>query len=394
MSRGSSPRAIEVPEPVLSIQQRLESAGFETWCVGGAVRDALLGMPQSDVDLATAATPTEVRELFPRTVPVGITHGTVGVLDADGVLHEVTTFRRDVQTDGRHAVVAFGVSLDDDLARRDFTINAIAWHPGREEFRDPFAGRADLEARLVRAVGVPDERFAEDRLRILRAFRFASRFGFEIDPATWDAAVRQAPDTVHLSAERVREEWWKGVERSRDPVRLSRLWEESGIAAAWLPAERTFSCSPLPLDPLLTLACWRSPVEPILRRLKCSTVEIARGRAIDRGPAEPADRTMVAVRQWLSAVGSAADDLMHVRAARTGAPPDWVNDVERVRANGEPLHRRDLAVTGSDLVEAGVAVPGPAIGALFDRLLAHVLQHPEANQREVLLDIAREAGSE
>lgn len=387
----SSSPMISIPDPVLAIQQRLESAGFETWCVGGAVRDALLQIPQSDVDLATAATPTEVRELFPRTVPVGIAHGTVGVLDPEGVLHEVTTFRRDVTTDGRHAVVEFGVSLDDDLARRDFTINAIAWHPGRREFRDPFNGRADLKTRLVRAVGDPDARFAEDRLRILRAFRFATRFEFEIDPATWQAAVGQAHDTVHLSSERVREEWWKGITRARDPLHLARLWEESGIATVWLPADHITTCHHLGRDPLLALASWRQPIEPILRRLKCSTAEIARGRAVDRGPAEPADRTMVAVRHWLSTVGSAANDLMHVRYARTGTPADWVNEVELVRLNDEPLHRGDLAVTGSDLINAGIVAAGPTLGRMLDRLLAHVIEHPRDNQHQRLLEVAREA---
>lgn len=382
---------ITIPAPVLAIQQRLESAGFETWCVGGAVRDALLQIPQSDVDLATAATPTQVRDIFTRTVPVGIAHGTVGVLDPEGVLHEVTTFRRDVTTDGRHAVVEFGVSLDDDLARRDFTINAIAWHPGRREFRDPFNGRADLEAGIVRAVGDPDARFAEDRLRILRAFRFAARFEFEIDPATWQAAVRQAHDTMHLSSERVREEWWKGISRARDPLHLARLWEESGIAAVWLPADQITTCHHLDRDPLLALASWRQPIEPILRLLKCSTVEIARGRAIDRGPVEPAGRTMVDVRRWLSTVGSAADDLMHVRYARTGTPADWLDEVVVVRLNEEPLQRGDLAVTGSDLINAGIVAAGPALGSMLDRLLTHVIEHPGDNQHQRLLDVAREA---
>ncbi|HEY0529669.1 MAG TPA: polynucleotide adenylyltransferase, partial [Gemmatimonadaceae bacterium] len=118
---------------MVKIAATLESAGFETWCVGGAVRDALLGHPHLDWDLATAAKPEEVRRLFKRTVPVGIEFGTVGVLDDENVMHEVTTFRRDVQTDGRHAVVEFGASLDDDLARRDYTINAIAFSPKTNE---------------------------------------------------------------------------------------------------------------------------------------------------------------------------------------------------------------------------------------------------------------------
>src|ERR671918_3132942 len=133
-------RSLSPPGPVLDIAKRLENAGFEAWCVGGAVRDALLGHPHLDWDLATDATPDQVRTIFgrKRTIPVGIDFGTVGVLDAAGVMHEVTTFRRDVKTDGRHAEVEFGVSLDDDLARRDFTINAIAYSPSRNEIRDPY----------------------------------------------------------------------------------------------------------------------------------------------------------------------------------------------------------------------------------------------------------------
>src|SRR6476659_9045318 len=134
------------PPNVRASAKRLEDAGFETWCVGGAVRDALLGHPHLDWDLATSAKPQEVRALFGArmTIPVGIEFGTVGVLDQNGVMHEVTTFRRDVRTDGRHAEVEFGASLEMDLARRDFTINAIAVHPESGELRDTFGGRADL----------------------------------------------------------------------------------------------------------------------------------------------------------------------------------------------------------------------------------------------------------
>ena len=200
------------PASVRKIAETLETAGFETWCVGGAVRDALLGHPHLDWDLATAAKPQDVGKLFKRTVPVGIDFGTIGVLDADNVMHEVTTFRRDVQTDGRHAVVEFGVSLDDDLARRDFTINAIAYSPKTGEIRDPYDGRRDIERKIIRAVGDPRDRMREDRLRALRAIRFGARFGFDIDPATWDAIVESAPQMTRLSAERVKQEIEKTME--------------------------------------------------------------------------------------------------------------------------------------------------------------------------------------
>src|SRR5438093_13191319 len=138
------PDQLPIPSEVLKIAKRLEDSGFETWCVGGAIRDNLLGLENHDFDLTTAAPPEELLRLFKRTVPVGIEHGTVAVLDAHNRPHEVTTFRRDIKTDGRHAVVAVGVSLMDDLARRDVTINAIAYHHGRHESRDPFKGVDDL----------------------------------------------------------------------------------------------------------------------------------------------------------------------------------------------------------------------------------------------------------
>src|SRR3954468_3007942 len=223
------------PPPVLEIARRLEADGHEAWCVGGAVRDAILGHPHLDWDLATAATPTQVQKIFRRTVPVGIDFGTVGVLDDAGVMHEVTTFRRDVQTDGRHAVVEFGASLDDDLARRDLTINAIAVSPKTGEVRDPFGGQVDLERKIVRAVGVADERMREDRLRSLRAIRFASRLDFAIDPDTWKAITRSAPHLSRLSRERVKQEIEKTMEQVRCPSRAFGLWRSSGALTSLVP---------------------------------------------------------------------------------------------------------------------------------------------------------------
>src|SRR5581483_5747772 len=185
--------ALSPPREVVKLAEKLRRAGHEAWCVGGAVRDALLGIEHLDWDIATSATPQEVQQIFRRTVPVGVEFGTVGVVDGHGVMHEVTTFRKDVRTDGRHAEVQFGVSLDDDLARRDFTINAIAYDPGTGELRDPFDGRTDLKRGIVRAVGDPEARMREDRLRALRAIRFSARFGFEIDAATRAAIENSAP---------------------------------------------------------------------------------------------------------------------------------------------------------------------------------------------------------
>jgi tRNA nucleotidyltransferase (CCA-adding enzyme) len=387
-AEAASRLTLVIPDTVIDILRRLEAAGYESWCVGGAIRDALMGHPQADVDLATAATPQQVRQLFRRTIPIGIEHGTIGVLDDADVLHEVTTFRRDVETDGRHAVVEFGASLDDDLARRDFTINAIAWHPLRRVFHDPFGGQADIQAGLVRAVGDPATRFHEDRLRILRALRFAARFDFRIDSATWEAAVDQAPHTDHLSAERVRDEWWKGVARASEPARLADLWQRVGIADRWLGATTVTPRATLPRDPVLALAAWRRPVAPILRRLKCSNVDMQRGARLDRGPAAPAGSEGREVRRWLAQVGDAADDLMQLAEFDVGAPPAWAAVVAEVRDRGDATSRGQLAVSGDDLVAAGVATPGPALGLLLARLLDAVIEDPALNTREQLLTMA------
>src|SRR6185437_11412486 len=235
------------PAGVLEIADRLEHDGFEVWCVGGAIRDALLGHPDLDWDLATSAKPAEVQRLFGprRTIPVGIEFGTVGVLDSQGVMHEVTTFRRDVRTDGRHAEVEFGVSLDEDLARRDFTINAVAYSPRRQEVRDPFGGQSDLRARIVRAVGDPEARMREDRLRALRGIRFAARFDFTIEPATLWAIESSAPFLGRLSPERVKQELDKTMEQVGRPSVALRIWQSSGAFQTLLPELATASLSAL-----------------------------------------------------------------------------------------------------------------------------------------------------
>lgn len=232
------PDAIPVPPAVRWIVRTLEEAGYETWTVGGAVRDALGGRPTGDWDLATRAPPAEVRRIFRRTVPVGIEHGTVGVLARDGTLYEVTTFRRDVETTGRHAVVAFAETLAEDLDRRDFTVNAVAWHPLRGELFDPHGGVQDLRQRRLRTVGDPRERFAEDYLRVLRALRFAGRFGLEIDADTWEALRAATPRLHVLSPERVRDELWKILAGDASPGPALELYRRSGALARVAPEIR------------------------------------------------------------------------------------------------------------------------------------------------------------
>ena len=389
------PVLTDLPDEVVGIAAALERAGFETWCVGGALRDRLLGSRAMDVDLATAARPEEVRRLFPRTVAVGARFGTVGVLDSQRVLHEVTTFRKDVETDGRHAVVEFGATLEEDLARRDFTINALAYHPIRREWRDPHAGAADLEARVIRAVGNPATRFAEDYLRILRALRFAARLRFTIEPETWRAAVAAAPGLVGLSAERVRDEWFKSLRSARSVTQLVMLWVHVGAAREWIPElegvggfDKAASDPPADArDPvLLTALLCRDPVS-VLRRLKASNAEIARAAALVRGPEEPSTLDELSVRRWLAQVGGAADDLADLWRLRHGDRAPWHGPAAEIRLRKDPLTRGDLAISGSDLQDLGVR--GAQVGEVLAALLDRVLDDPGLNTRDSLIALAR-----
>src|SRR2546422_742344 len=394
------PDRLPIPDEVLRIAKKLEDSGYETWCVGGAIRDALLGLEnpsfdplKSEFDLTTAAPPDVVRQLFKRTVPVGIEHGTVGVLDKDNRLHEVTTFRKDIRTDGRHAVVEFGVSLMDDLARRDFTINAIAYHPVQHAWRDPFKGADDLEHKLIRSVGDPNWRFQEGYPRILPALPFSARFEFKIHTRTLEAAKANVQGLAQLSAERVRDEWFKGIATATRVSKLLALWMDIGAARIWLPEIRERgegrgsigAVDKLPRDPVLITAYLASDPASLLTRLKCSNKDIERGRAIGQWREKyPDPKHLPDVRRWLSQVGEHADDLLALPPVRTSPLSLLPKVVQSVRAAKDPLTLKDLAVTGDDLLAAGVR-PGPEVGETLERLLGEVLEDPRRNTKEYLL---------
>jgi len=421
------------PPAVLWISRKLEEAGYETWAVGGAVRDALLRRPSGDWDMATRARPEQVEKLFRRTVPIGVEHGTVGVLARDGIMYELTTFRKDVETDGRHAVVAFADRVEDDLARRDFTINAIAWHPLREQLLDPFGGAADLEAGVLRTVGSAGDRIAEDYLRILRAFRFAGRFGLQIAHETWSAICGSVAHLASLSPERVREELIKVLEVDAKPSVALGLYASSGALAVLYPE---FSASPAAADPRdawgetlaavdhlqrgrphMRLAQLLWGLEPtavvlILTRLRFSNAqvdEVARRAGAREMP--PADGTDESFRRWLSTTGperlAAVARLSLARARATGAAAATADPVgagdedgcagvvaswrraRAVLASGAALSVGALALNGRDLIGMGLR-PGPNFGHILDDLLDYVLADPARNRPELLASRVQE----
>lgn len=216
------------------IADRLRTAGFETYLAGGSVRDMLLGRAPADYDLATAATPEQVRALFDRTVDVGAAFGVVRVLLPDGE-YEVATFRTEgPYLDGRHPASVRFATAQEDVARRDFTINGLLYDPQTDTVVDYAGGRADLAARRIRTIGDPDARFAEDRLRMLRAVRLAAELGFEIAPEVAGAIRRMAADLREVSPERIRDELVRMV-TGPDPSRALGLLQETGLLAVVLP---------------------------------------------------------------------------------------------------------------------------------------------------------------
>jgi poly(A) polymerase len=216
------------------IVQRLQEAGFEALYAGGCVRDMLRGVPPHDYDIATSARPEEVQALFRRTVAVGAQFGVISVL-LNGADFQVATFRSDgVYSDGRHPESVHFSNAEEDARRRDFTVNGLFYDPVRRQLLDYVGGQADLDAKILRAIGDPEARFAEDRLRMLRAVRFATVLGFEIDPATWAAVQKHATSLGEVSAERIRDELLKTL-HAPARVRGLDLLDQSGLLGQILP---------------------------------------------------------------------------------------------------------------------------------------------------------------
>lgn len=437
-------REIKIPEKVEYIIRCLEDHGYEAYIVGGCVRDSILGRVPGDWDITTSARPEQVKDIFRRTVDTGIEHGTVTVmLDKDGF--EVTTYRIDgTYEDSRHpSSVFFTRNLTDDLARRDFTINAMAYHPDRG-FVDAFGGMADLKARCIRCVGSAAERFTEDALRILRAVRFAAQLDFDIDPDTAEAIRDKAPLLKNISAERIQMELVKLL-ISPCPEKIHTAWE-LGITGVILPEydaivgvpqntpnhiytvdvhtlKALAFAAPTPILRLTMLMhdfgkpevrktdqgrdiFYRHPevsarlAENILKRLKFdnhtkdTVVRLVKWHGLKYN-AEPVD-----VRRALNRVGADIFDLFIQvqRADILAKSPEVIErKLELLDAKERLYHEiidagqcfcvKMLAVNGNDLIAAGIT-PGPLLGALLERLVERVIDAPELNEKSALMALA------
>jgi len=449
----------KIPEYVLAVCNRLRRSGHVAWVVGGSIRDLLLCelYPDSphiptDFDLASDARPERVSELFSRVVPTGQAHGTVTVHWARHQV-EVTTLRGESEyADGRHpGRVEYIDDIERDLARRDFTINAMALDIGSKSLIDPFGGLDDLRAGLLRAVGDPEQRFREDGLRVLRAARFAAVLNFDIEPRTLQAIAPSLSSYGKVSAERVRDEWLKSMKASR-PSRAFRLMLDHGLLQITAPELVSMSgCTQNrhhaydvwehtlqvldqvePGTPELRLAALLHDVgkpscrildpktrdytfhhhekngsamaDQILRRLRFSNQMRQQVTHLVRHHLVVYDSswTDAAVRRWLTRVGADRKDevLALCRADILGKGPDPQDELSlleelqgRLRHLAQAslaLKVGDLAIDGNEVMsELGVA-PGPIVGGLLRRLLDDVLEAPEHNRREWLLERCRE----
>ena len=435
-----------VPKQVLFIIDRLQEHGYEAYAVGGCVRDMLLGREPHDWDITTSAKPEQVKAVFKRTIDTGIQHGTVTVM-VDHIGFEVTTYRIDGEyLDGRHPKeVVVTPELREDLKRRDFTINAMAYNPN-EGIIDLFGGKDDLEAGIIRCVGRAEDRFHEDVLRIMRAVRFAAQLGFEIEEETWNAIIRVAPDLKKISAERIQAELTKLL-LSPNPGHFRKLYE-SGITAVILPEfDRTMDCEQncpyhcytvgehtlqvlvhtpdkLPLRLAAVLHDLGKPIcktvdeegnahfmghpevsrdiaRKVMKRLKYDNHNLditCRLVACHDYRIQHTDR---AVRRAIYKIGPDIfpDALALMRADAQGKNAqtkeealqhlDAIEEIYRkILVAEQCVSMKTLAVSGKDLMEAGMK-PGKEMGEVLNQLLMHVLDYPEDNQKEVLLNLYR-----
>lgn len=444
-----------IPTPVVEVCRELAAAGHRAWIVGGCLRDLLLERPINDWDIATSALPKQVKKVFRRVIPTGIAHGTVTVLWKNEP-YEVTTLRGEgAYSDGRRPDEVFFVSdIDEDLARRDFTINAIAYDPLADRLADPFDGRGDLGRGLIRAVGDPAERFAEDGLRILRGARFVATLELELDPGTRSAFAGALTTFDKVSRERVRDEWLKAMKAKR-PSRAFEVMRETGILAKSCPElvaqhgceQNEWHAFDVWHHTLTTLdECTGEPIERVAALLHDIGKPKTRARSDktndwtfynhERVGAKMADRWLrdyrfsnterdkvvnlvanhlicyssdwsdAAVRRFIRRVGvDEVDPLLRLGRADVVAKGRPVDDeladieelrerVERLLEAGAALTTKDLAVGGRELMEHLTLTPGPRVGQIMRWLLERVIEEPKLNDADQLRELARQAHDE
>lgn len=439
---------IQLPPDVATIIHRLQEHGYDAYAVGGCIRDSILGREPNDWDITTSALPMQVKEIFDKTIDTGIQHGTVTVL-MHHVGYEVTTYRIDgIYEDARHPKeVTFTPDLTEDLKRRDFTINAMAYND-TEGLVDVFDGRGDLERGIVRAVGDAKQRFTEDALRMMRAVRFAAQLGYEIEEDTKEAIRQLAPNLKKISAERIQVELVKLV--TSDHPEHMRLLYETNITKVIMPqfdrmmettqnnphhrynvGEHTIhAMQEIKNDKVLRLAMLFHDIgkpdckttgedginhfhghsvrseeiaKEILRGLKFDNDTIHKVAKLTRHHDEKVIPQPKYVRRALNKVGEDIfvllfdvkhADMMaqsqYMREEKQKELEELLEAYKQVKEKKQCFQMKDLAVTGADLIAIGMQ-QGPQLGVTLKKLLDEVVENPEKNQKDILLQMVKES---
>ena len=433
---------IILPDDVKYIIKALESAGFEGFAVGGCVRDSILGKTPNDWDITTNAKPETVKKLFGHTIDTGLAHGTVTVMRGK-TGYEVTTYRVDGKyTDGRHPdSVSFALNLEDDLSRRDFTVNAMAYNESKG-LVDLFGGMDDIQKKIIRCVGVPRERFGEDALRMLRALRFSATLGFEVEKDTFDAIKELSHTLEKISAERIYTELIKLL-TSDSPQKIRDCYL-TGLTKVFMPEYDTIVGVPqnnphhcfdveehtlkvmenVPSEKVIRLAALFHDMgkpachtvdekgidhfhghqavseelsKKILKRLKCDNDTISKVSLLVFYHDVRTEAERRPVRRLINRIGAEnIESLLMLQTADTLAQSDYMREdklkrIEELRVlaqeiadKGEAVNLKGLAVDGNDLKKIGFK-PGRTLGAALKTLLEQVLDEPELNNRDYLL---------
>lgn len=407
--------SINCPIYVKNCIDRLGTAGYCAYAVGGAVRDSLLGLKAHDWDIATNAPPSATLSLFSdmKTVPTGLKHGTVTVIFKDelgkGIPVEITTFRIDGDyADKRHPLsVTFAECIEDDLSRRDLTVNAMAYNEERGLI-DPFGGKDDLKNKVIRCVGDPEKRFSEDALRILRAFRFSAQLGFSIEKETLDAASRCSHLINMIARERIGNEFLRLLS-APDPSYSLELMIRHGVFSSAFPSteppgETLLGILPLLShnDGLLRLGAIASRLDErqrdeLLSSLRLSNDQkkcvrrLCRAALFMSGKEGLADTSPKGARIFLSLFGDMTDqalEMMTAFACDTDAARAFASLVWEEKSRRPCLCIADLAVSGEDLIPL-FGDDRPKIGKALSALLSYVIEHPERNEKDTLLEYAK-----
>ncbi len=405
---------MDIPEQVINIINTLEKAEFEAYIVGGCVRDYLLGKTPKDWDITTSALPAETKKLFSHTYDTGIAHGTITIVK-DKTNYEVTTYRIDgVYSDFRHPeTVTYTKKIEEDLSRRDFTMNAIAYNE-KKGFCDPYKGRDDIKAKLIKGVGNPDKRFSEDALRMLRGVRFSAQLNFKIEENTYNSIVKNAGLIKNISVERIREELTKLL-LSPNPEKITEL-KNTGLLKEILPEinENIYeNCKTAKILKILSekkntdisafycgilYSLTEKEAYNIMKNLKFDTKTVKETSSLVKYSKRPIETGKYEIRKTLSETGKELyEKIIRIKKALYFDNEEELLSLSKaeklfceIMENNDCYSLKSLKINGNILKEMGVT-KGKEIGTILNLCLETVLKNPEKNTEKELINCVKKS---